>query len=110
MEKTLSKRTLRSRLGFTTDAEVARFFRISASAVSQWADDDPLPELRQLQVERKRPDIFDATGACLDEEDGDGISDATSCVESAHGRETEVAAGGEIVHVANAPAMVRSAA
>jgi hypothetical protein len=31
-----SKRQVRTRLGFQTDAELARFFGISRSAVSQW--------------------------------------------------------------------------
>ena len=31
-----SKRQVRTRLGFRTDAELARFFGISRSAVSQW--------------------------------------------------------------------------
>lgn len=52
------KHTLRSRLGFQTDREVADWFGISQQAVGQWPDDRPIPELRQLQAERKRPDLF----------------------------------------------------
>lgn len=59
MDNHFSKRELRERLEFTTDVEVARFFGISGSAVSQWGEDEPLPELRQLQAARKRPDLFD---------------------------------------------------
>lgn len=58
MNKPLTKRRIREALGFSTDVEVAAFFGVSASAVSQWAEDDPIPELRQLQAERKRPDVF----------------------------------------------------
>lgn len=63
MTTTLSKRRVRDLLGpDATDADVARFFGISASAVSQWPEDDAIPELRQLQAERKRPDLFGPSG------------------------------------------------
>lgn len=54
----LTKDQLRARLQVRTDSEIAAFFGISPSAVSQWKDDQPIPELRQLQAERKRPDLF----------------------------------------------------
>lgn len=54
----LTKRKLRALLEVDTDSQVAEFFGISPSAVSQWSLDDPIPELRQLQAERKRPDLF----------------------------------------------------
>ena len=39
---------VRDRLGVqATDADVARFFGISNSAVSQWPEDEAIPELRQ---------------------------------------------------------------
>ena len=60
MSTPLTKQHVRSTLGFDTDAEIAAFFGISASAVSQWAEEDEIPELRQLQAERKRPDLFGA--------------------------------------------------
>lgn len=55
MSNSMTKRALRTALGFTTDAEVAAFFEISAAAVSQWGEDAPIPELRRLQFELKRP-------------------------------------------------------
>lgn len=58
MSQTISKKALRERLGIQTDAELARFFGISRSAVYQWPEDEELPELRVLQAFRKRPDAF----------------------------------------------------
>ena len=58
MTQSLTKRQLREALKFTTDAELAAFFGVTGSAVSQWEEDKPIPELRQLQAERKRPDLF----------------------------------------------------
>lgn len=55
----ITKRELRQALCMDTDAEVADFFQISASAVSQWGMDQAIPELRQLQAERIRPDLPD---------------------------------------------------
>jgi hypothetical protein len=61
----LTKTQLKAALGVKHDAEVAAFFGISASAVSQWPDDEPIPELRQLQAEKKlRESVsFDASRA-----------------------------------------------
>ena len=55
---TITKARLREALGFDTDAQVAEFFDISPSAVSLWKEDGPIPELRQLQALRRRPDLF----------------------------------------------------
>jgi hypothetical protein len=60
---TLTKQEIRKRLGVETDTEVAAFFDITLSAVSQWREDAPIPELRQLQAERKRPDLFGPSAA-----------------------------------------------
>lgn len=54
----ITKRQLRERLNVETEAAIAGFFGISASAVSQWDEDAPIPYLRQLEAERKRPDLF----------------------------------------------------
>lgn len=56
--KPFTKRLLRQALGVETDASLAKFFRVSASAVSQWPEDGPIPEIRQLQLEKWRPDLF----------------------------------------------------
>ncbi|MBH1433527.1 hypothetical protein I5U42_19720 [Stenotrophomonas maltophilia] len=58
-----SKRQVRTRLGFRTDAELARFFGISRSAVSQWPKDFPIPALRQYILHQRYPGLFPATEA-----------------------------------------------
>lgn len=40
-----------------SDADLARWFGISQSAVSQWPEDAPIPERRALLVALKRPDL-----------------------------------------------------
>lgn len=57
----ITKRQAKARLDIKTDAELARVFGIGRWAVGQWADDEPIPELRRLQLEKLRPDIFDAS-------------------------------------------------
>ena len=59
MKTTVTKKQLRQALGFENDYEIAAFFEISPSAVSQWPEDGPVPELRLLQAEKKRPGVFD---------------------------------------------------
>ena len=54
----ITKNQAKERLGFTTDAELARFFEIGRWAVGQWPDDEPIPELRQLQLQQRRPDLW----------------------------------------------------
>ncbi|HDS1531080.1 TPA: hypothetical protein QEK88_000908 [Stenotrophomonas maltophilia] len=58
-----NKRQVRTRLGFQTDAELARFFGISRSAVSQWPKDFPIPALRQYILHQRYPNLFPATAA-----------------------------------------------
>lgn len=53
----ITKRSAREALG-TNDAGLAAFFQITPGAVSQWPDDDPLPELRDAQLRLRRPDLF----------------------------------------------------
>lgn len=50
-----SKQVLREQLGFASDAELARYFGISTSAVAQWPEDQPVPKLRWLEVLTRRP-------------------------------------------------------
>lgn len=54
----ITKRIARDRLGIKKDAELADFFGITPGAVSQWGDDDALPELRQTQLLLRRPTEF----------------------------------------------------
>ncbi|WP_295570961.1 hypothetical protein [Stenotrophomonas maltophilia] len=58
-----NKRQVRTRLGFRTDAELARFFGISRSAVSQWPRDFPIPALRQYMLQQRYPNLFPAKDA-----------------------------------------------
>lgn len=57
MRMNITKRKARELLG-VNDAGLAKFFSVTPGAVSQWADDAPLPELRQLQAIHRAPDIF----------------------------------------------------
>nr|WP_228756352.1 Cro/CI family transcriptional regulator [Stenotrophomonas maltophilia] len=50
-------------MGFQTDAELARFFGISRSAVSQWPKEFPIPALRQYILHQRYPNLFPATEA-----------------------------------------------
>ena len=61
--KPITKRNAKVRLGFDTDAELAAFFNVTAQAVSQWPDDEPIPRLRQLEAALMRPDLFAAEPA-----------------------------------------------
>lgn len=58
----MTKTEFRAALGKdSSDADVARFFGISAAAVCQWPDDRPIPELRWLKAITTRPDLFGPT-------------------------------------------------
>lgn len=60
----ITKRQVRSALGDSvTDAEISRFFGISQAAVSQWGEEDSIPERRALEAVFKRPDLFGRFGA-----------------------------------------------
>lgn len=50
MNVEITKRLARQLLGAKNDAELARLFQISDAAVSQWGEDKPIPEKRQLQI------------------------------------------------------------
>ena len=54
----MTKREVRDALGFTMDKELADFFGVGKAAVSQWGEDEPLPEVRQWQARALRPDLF----------------------------------------------------
>lgn len=45
-------------LGFEYQYQLADFFDVTEGAVSQWPADAPLPPLRVLQLETRRPDLF----------------------------------------------------
>lgn len=59
----MTKVELRKALGDCSDAELARFFKITPAAVSQWPDDQPIPRLRWLEVGHLRPDLFGPSAA-----------------------------------------------
>jgi len=54
----LTKAEFRKVMDFKTDSEIAGFFGITASAVSLWGDNSPIPELRMLQAKQRRPELF----------------------------------------------------
>lgn len=58
MDEFWSKQQVRARLGFETDAELARFFGISRSAVSQWPKGYPIPALRRYILQQRYPALF----------------------------------------------------
>lgn len=54
----MSKSSVKAVLGIKSDAELGRLLGVSRKAVWFWPDDDPLPELRQLQLRLKYPAKF----------------------------------------------------
>lgn len=64
----ITKRQLREALKATSEGELASFFGISPSAVSQWEEDAPIPKLRWLEAVHKRPDLFSAASRMSDED------------------------------------------
>lgn len=57
----MTKAAVKKALGFTTDAELSRFFGISRWAVGQWPENEPIPEGRQWELRARRPDVFKTT-------------------------------------------------
>jgi hypothetical protein len=57
----MTKAAIREALGFSTDAELADFFGITAGAVSQWSENLPIPRARQWQAHALRPGTFGPT-------------------------------------------------
>jgi len=53
----ITKRYLKQALA-AKDADLARLFSITPSAIAQWREDEPVPEIRQWQIQVLRPDIF----------------------------------------------------
>jgi hypothetical protein len=54
----MTKSAVRTALGLKKDVQLAKFFEVSRAAVALWKDDEPIPELRQLQLRARRPDLF----------------------------------------------------
>ena len=54
----MTKREIRTALGFSMDKELAEFFGVGKGAVSAWPEDKPIPEGRQWQARAKRPDVI----------------------------------------------------
>lgn len=100
-----TKARLRDLLGLTTDAQLVEFFTpISASAVSQWGEDEPIPEKRWLWVLVKRPDLGRADG----EENGDDVAGAAANAPRAQGVEVQASREeGGVVHAAHSLASQR---
>lgn len=62
----MTKREVREALGFTRDKELAAFFGVGKAAVSNWPEDEPIPEVRQWQARALKPRVF-AGSAMLNE-------------------------------------------
>lgn len=62
----LTKRQLRAVLEAQTDTALASFFGISPSAVSQWSEEEPIPERRMLQLAVRRPELLAKIAAAAD--------------------------------------------
>lgn len=54
----MTKTEAKAALNLNTDAALARVFGINRWAVGQWRDDEPIPELRELQLHIKFPEVF----------------------------------------------------
>lgn len=63
----MTKRAVREALGFALDRQLAEFFGVGKAAVSNWADDEALPEVRQWQARALRPDLFRVQQAAQEE-------------------------------------------
>lgn len=59
----ITKAKAKKLLELETDADLARFFDIGRWAVGQWPEDEPIPELRELQLRARRPDLFEKKAA-----------------------------------------------
>jgi hypothetical protein len=59
----ITKARAKALLEIETDADLARFFEIGRWAVGQWPEDEPIPELRELQLRDRRPDLFEQKAA-----------------------------------------------
>lgn len=55
----ITKRSVRAALGLQFDKDLAEFFGVGKAAVSNWPEDEPLPEARQWQAHALRPDLFE---------------------------------------------------
>ena len=63
----MTKAEVLTRLNMT-QADMARMFNVSASAVAQWPDDEPLPRARDLQLKYElHPEIFATENAATEE-------------------------------------------
>lgn len=58
MSMNLTKRDVMAALGFEQDTQLAAYFDVTKQAVGRWAEDLPIPEVRQYQLRDRRPDLF----------------------------------------------------
>lgn len=54
----MTKTTVKTALGITTDAALARLLGVTRKAVHHWADCEPIPSARRWQLIAMRPDLF----------------------------------------------------
>lgn len=60
----MTKSQLMAALGFEKQTELAGYYGLTLSAISQWADDEPVPELRELQARQRNPEAFVQRSNC----------------------------------------------
>lgn len=58
----LTKQQLMEALGFKTLTELADYYGVTTSAISQWPEDQLVPELRELQARHRNPEKFSSAG------------------------------------------------
>lgn len=63
MTKTELRKRLRAAGQKDSDAAIAAIFGIFRQAVQLWPDDAPIPELRELQLQVRRPDLCGSLSA-----------------------------------------------
>lgn len=51
----ITKRAVKAAFNISSDAALARLFKVTQPAAAKWEDDKAIPELRQLQLLRDYP-------------------------------------------------------
>jgi hypothetical protein len=54
----LTKRNVKRLLDIETDADLSRYFGLTRGAAFFWKDDAEIPEVRQIALLKKRPDLI----------------------------------------------------
>lgn len=59
MKRAITKEAVIEMLGGVTNT--AKFYGIEPQAIYQWPDNELIPELREIQLRYKRPELFQTT-------------------------------------------------